>query len=152
MNKIKKLSIMTLLTVFLLSLGATSAFASVSNYESEPNDGFSTANTMIHLSYGENYGEISGYSDIDNWKFYTRSNRTHHIGIINPSYSNYQYTVFEKTATGYQFITTSNGWVMVPGDNTTTGLPREYYVVVSAPSGSYISPEYYRLNFYDDIS
>ncbi|GAA0390649.1 hypothetical protein [Paenibacillus motobuensis] len=146
-----KISIMTLLTVFLLLIGSTSVFAAVINYESEPNDGFTTANTMIHLSYGENYGKISSYSDIDNWKFYTKSSRNHYVGIVLPENTKYTFTVYEYSATGYKLITSSNNWVMLPGDNTTTGLSREYYVVVSAPNGSYISPEYYHLYFYDDL-
>lgn len=146
-----KLSIMTLITVFFLSLGSTSAYASIVNYESEPNDGFSNANTMIHLYYGQNYGKLSSSSDVDNWKFYTRSNTNHYVGITIPGYTNYYFTVYEKTAIGYSILTSSSDWVVLPGDNTTTGLPREYYVVVRSTSGSYISPESYTLYFYDDI-
>ncbi|MNW62086.1 hypothetical protein D3C74_401950 [compost metagenome] len=106
---------------------------------------------MIHLSYGENYGKISSYSDVDNWKFYTKSGRNHYVGIVLPSYTSYYFTVYEKKSTGYSLISSSSDWVLLPGDDTTTGLPREYYVVVKTPSGSYISPEYYRLYFYDDL-
>ncbi|MFF2156501.1 hypothetical protein ACFVVQ_14380 [Paenibacillus chitinolyticus] len=106
----KKIIALTLL--FLLTLGASSAYA---NTETEPNDTYTTANV---LSQGDNYGKLSGSLDRDWWSDQVPAGSVHKVTLTSPSNYPYLITLYTLSPLGvpvYQSSASGNGSVTLNG-------------------------------------
>ncbi|MBU5674310.1 hypothetical protein [Paenibacillus brevis] len=150
MIKIKKLSIMTLLAVFLLSVGATSAFADLSNYESEPNNYYDTADVDVRydMDKGTNYGYLTT-GDLDYWHLLTNNARYYNISLLAPlPYLEYNVVVLERipgqegyTEVGRSFSINGVAGITVPGIKNNGVIP-DYYAVVYCNNGFHNTETY----------
>lgn len=107
----KKFSVITLLAVFLLTLGGTSVFAQFINWESEPNNSFETADTAATYNYDNalNKGYLT-QNDNDYWNFYLTQPGTHKITLQSPYSYNYDFILYETLSNGQRVeLYRSNG-------------------------------------------
>jgi len=133
----KKLTIATLLAAMISVFGATSAFASLINYEKEPNDSFSNATFAPAYNFDEavNYGYISSSTDIDNWSTFANLNKNYKIILQSPAGVDYNFVVYEKINGSYQYVASSTAGmnqddvVIVPGLRPDNSV-REYMITV----------------------
>lgn len=155
MKRIKRLSIMTLLTVFLLSFGASSVSANYIQWETEPNNSFTSASQLITYNYSDaiNRGYISSASDVDYWKFdYGTDPDGYQIALQIPDGGyNYGVVVFEKINGSYTEIARNNGdfyqnvYLNIPGLKSDGSVP-QYLIAVFSPYNIIFSPDkYYQL-------
>lgn len=149
MKKIKKLSIMTLLTVFLLSMAASSASANYTQWESEPNGTFQTADRLISYNINQaiNQGYLSNNNDIDYWVFDYGTASSYHVAIQAPVNDNYYVIVYQKVGTEYHYVSTHFGnsiYFSLPGLSS-SGVVPEYYLAVSSSISTVTPYDYYQI-------
>lgn len=151
MKRIRKLSITALLTVCFMSLGVGSASAELSNYESEPNSYYDTANNAVLYEWdnGTNYGYLSTMGDLDYWKVLTNNAKYYNISLYAPSqYLEYNVVILEKvpgqdgyTQVGRSFSINGVASLSVPGIKSNGAIP-EYYAVVYCNNGFHNAEPY----------
>lgn len=150
-----KLTIMTVLTIFLLSIGMGSASASHIQWESEPNDSFQTASQIITHNYNNavNRGYISSSTDIDYWKFeYGANPNGYQIALQIPEGGyNYGVAVLEKINGTYVSIARNDGnfnqdvYLTIPGLKSDGTIP-QYIIAIYSPYNIIFTPDkYYQL-------
>lgn len=162
----KKLSIATFIATVLILATAHSAFATspspnqdsdtatiqaLTNYESEPNDNYESADTAVLYEWdnGTNYGYISSMGDLDFWHLPTNNASSYNISLYSPdSYFNYNFAVYEKVSGQNGYIEVARSYaingvagVSVPGLKSDGTIPN-YYVMVYGNMGFNILDPY----------
>ncbi|WP_338652550.1 hypothetical protein [Lysinibacillus sp. Y5S-8] len=155
MKKLYTFSIMTLLTIFLLSTGASAASANYIQWETEPNDSWATGSQVITYNIDEaiNRGYISSVNDIDYWKFeYGINSNGYQIALQVPDGGyNYGVVVYEKINGKYVEVARDNGdfyqnvYLNIPGLKSDGSVP-QYVIGIFSPYNIIYTPDkYYQL-------
>lgn len=155
MKKLYTFSIMTLLTIFLLSTGASAASANYIQWETEPNDSWATGSQVItyNIDQAINRGYISSVNDIDYWKFeYGANPNGYQIALQVPDGGyNYGVVVYEKINGKYVEVARDNGdfyknvYLNIPGLKSDGTVP-QYVIGIFSPYNIIYTPDkYYQL-------
>ncbi|MFC9539910.1 hypothetical protein ACFTQ7_08480 [Lysinibacillus sp. NPDC056959] len=153
MKKLYTFSIMTLLSIFLLSTGA-SASENYIQWETEPNDSWDTGSFLMTYNYNQaiNRGYISSKNDVDYWKFeYGNNPNGYQVALEVPGGYNYGVVVMEKINGKYVEVARDNGdfgknaYVNIPGLKSDNSVP-QYIIGIFSPYNIIYTPdEYYQL-------
>lgn len=145
--KLKKW-VVTLSTVALLSMGGTSAFAAISNWETEPNT-LDNPNFAVpyNLDQAVNRGFISSTTDVDHWNSWFNLNTDYEIALQSPDGGyDYNFTVYEKINGELVEIARSTGdfyendYVTIPGLKP-DGIVPQYIIAVYSQYYNIYTPD-----------